>query len=83
MSASCLTSGLKNLLQVVATGPVGSLMVFQLLFQIGDFGRRFRAFTSEALVDGIDGDVDEPRRGMLAFDRDENQKKRNQKLVAR
>lgn len=69
VDASCLGSRLQNLLQVVTTGPVCGLVVFQLLFQICDLGRRFRAFTSKAFVDGIDGDVDEPRNELLVSDK--------------
>jgi hypothetical protein len=33
----------------------------QLLLQVGDFCGSLGALASEALVDGIDGDIDEPK----------------------
>lgn len=38
-----------------------SLVVVQLLLQVGDFCGSLGALASEALVDGIDGDIDEPK----------------------
>lgn len=35
-------------------------MVVELLLEVGNLGGSLRALASEALVDGADGDVDEP-----------------------
>ena len=36
------------------------LVVVELLLEVGDFGCGLCALAGQALVDGIDGDIDEP-----------------------
>lgn len=52
---------LQDLLQVIPAVLVRRLMVMQLLLEIGNFRRRLGALAGKTLVDGVDGDVDEPR----------------------
>lgn len=53
-------SGRQNLLHVLPAILECSLMVVELLLEVGDLGGSLRALASETLVDGADGDVDEP-----------------------
>lgn len=64
--SSRASSRAQNLLQVLSTVLERSFVVVQLLLEVGDLGRGLRTLTSETLVDGADGDVDEPISQVLA-----------------
>ena len=57
------TSRLENLLKVLSGVLMRRLMVMKLLLQVRDLRAGLTALACKALVNGIDGNINEPRTG--------------------